>query len=142
MGLIREALRVPRLEGEEEAEAAVIRLIDGSAIGVSVPYDVIGRLVFGHRPLAGAPRGLRIDEKRGWLVLGPPACDGEDEGIFPLTAIVAILPLYLEGRPAEPVDAGDAVAADRFSDEYYVDETAPGSNGSDNVGHPGDDRLG
>ena len=102
MGLIREALRAPKLDQEPEADACAVRLLDGSVVGIAVPYETVSRLIFGHRPLAGPPRGLRVDDKRGWLELRPPACAEEDRGVFPLTAIAAIVPLYPEDLD-EPV---------------------------------------
>lgn len=139
MGLIREALRAPRLDGDEaEAEATAVRLVDGVEIGVAVPYEMITRLVFGGRPLAGPPRGVRIDEKRGWLELRPPACATEDEGVFPLTAIVAILPLFLEHpEVAEHPEAG---GTERLADEYEGSE-ASSPNGN-HAGEHRDDRFG
>lgn len=139
MGLIREALRVPRLDGDEAgAEATAVRLIDGVEIGVAVPYEMITRLVFGSRPLTGPPRGVRFDEKRGWLELRPPACAAEDEGVFPLTAIVAILPLYIEH--AEAAEHAEAGGADRLADEYEGAEAS--SPNGDHAGEDRDGRLG
>ncbi len=134
MGLIREALRVPRLDGEEaDAEAAVVRLVDGSAVGVAVPYEMVTRLIFGQRPITGPPRGFRIDEKRGWLMLRPPVVEPEDEGVFPLTAIVAILPLF-----PEDLDYTEENPHPEFEDPYYEDPAA-GANGNGYVGGPSDD---
>jgi hypothetical protein len=107
MGLIREALRAPKLDQSPEAEACVVRLLDGTAIPVEVPYETVCRLVFGHRPLAGPPRGFKLDEKRGWLELGPPACIEEDRGVIPLTAITAITPLF-----AEDLESDDGLVLD------------------------------
>lgn len=120
MGLIREALRPPKLDQEPEADACAIRLLDGSAIGLAVPYETVSRLLFGHRPLTGPPRGLRVDEKRGWLELRPPACADEDQCVMPLTAIAAIMPLFPEDLAVD--DSG-------LADESLVPAASNGDGG-------------
>jgi hypothetical protein len=137
MGLIREALRAPRFDGDEaEAEAAIVRLVDGSAIGVGVPYDLLSGLVFGHRPLTGPPKGVRFDEKRGWLALNPPACAAEDEGVFPLTAIVAIMPVYPDDIEEIERQAAEDDHAAGPDDEHYASSD---SNGNGYVEDTSDD---
>ncbi len=130
MGLIREALRVPLLDGDEaDADAFVMRLVDGSAIGVDAPYEMISKLVFGQRPLTGTPRGVRLDDKRGWLALSPPACAPEDEGVFPLTAIVSITPLFLAG--GDEAEGSDAFG-EHLTDAEMIQGAVPRYEGNGN----------